>query len=88
MTAPPPTRRGASADPIPIPPPHTPCPALQVTKEEDLPRIMREFLFSDPHTPVVLNAVCEADEHVYPMVAAGQALDQCIVSRPARPERV
>ena len=58
---------------------------MQVEKEADLPSIMREFLFADPDVPVLLNAVCEADEHVYPMVPAGFGLDQCIVSRPKRP---
>jgi hypothetical protein len=43
---------------------------------------MREFLFSDPHKPTLLNAVCEVDEHVYPMVPAGHALDACITARP------
>jgi hypothetical protein len=53
-----------------------------VEREEDLPRVMREFLFSDPDTPVLLNAICEVDEHVYPMVPGGHALDQCITARP------
>ena len=42
--------------------------ASQVTNESDLPAVMREFLFADPNVPVLLNAICEADDHVYPMV--------------------
>ncbi len=40
---------------------------LTVKTEEELPAVMREFLNADPTVPTILNAVCEADEHVYPM---------------------
>jgi len=43
---------------------------------DDLPRVMDEFLKYDG--PVVLNAVIEKDEHVYPMVAAGKGLDEMV----------
>jgi hypothetical protein len=42
---------------------------------------VREFLFDAPDTPTLLNAVCEADEHVYPMVPAGRALDDMVLGR-------
>ena len=42
---------------------------------------MKEFLFADPNVPTLLNAVCEADEHVYPMVPAGHGLDEMVKSR-------
>lgn len=41
---------------------------LTATSEEHLEAVVKEFLFSDPDTPTLLNAVCEADEHVYPML--------------------
>jgi acetolactate synthase-1/2/3 large subunit len=37
---------------------------LTVTKEGDLAAVMKEFLEADPDVPTLLNAVCEADEHV------------------------
>jgi acetolactate synthase I/II/III large subunit len=55
---------------------------LTVTTEAELPGVMADFLFGgDPNQPALLNAVCEVDEHVYPMVPAGHALDECIVAR-------
>ena len=57
---------------------------LTVTTEADLPAVMADFLWNGPNTPTLLNAVCDPDEHVYPMVPAGSALDKCIISRPAK----
>jgi acetolactate synthase-1/2/3 large subunit len=37
---------------------------LTLEKEQDLERIIREFLFDDPDVPTLLNAICETDEHV------------------------
>lgn len=54
---------------------------MTVTKEEDLSRVIKEFLFADPDVPTVLNAVCEADEHVYPMVPAGNGLHEMVMER-------
>ncbi len=54
---------------------------LTVTKEEDLARVMKEFLEADPDVPTILNAVCEADEHVYPMVPAGHGLHEMVLGR-------
>ena len=45
--------------------------------EADLPAVMEEFLKTD--RPVVLDAVCEKDEHVYPMVPAGSALHEMVL---------
>ncbi len=54
---------------------------LTVTKEEELEAVVREFLFADPDVPTLLNAICEADEHVYPMVPAGNGLDEMVMER-------
>lgn len=54
---------------------------LSVSKEEDLQKVMEEFLFADPTVPTLLNAICEADEHVYPMVPAGHGLDEMVMGR-------
>ncbi len=47
------------------------CQGLRVDNEADLPAVMEEFLKTD--RPVVLDAVCEKDEHVYPMVSASSS---------------
>jgi acetolactate synthase-1/2/3 large subunit len=44
---------------------------LTVTTEAELAGVMKEFLEADPDVPTILNAVCEADEHVYPMCVCG-----------------
>jgi acetolactate synthase-1/2/3 large subunit len=54
---------------------------LTVATDADLERVVKEFLFADPDVPTLLNAVCEADEHVYPMVPAGPALDEMVLGR-------
>jgi acetolactate synthase-1/2/3 large subunit len=41
---------------------------------EELPAVMAEFL--ETKEPVILDAVVEKDEHVYPMVPAGKALHE------------
>eukprot|EP00948_MAST-09A_sp_MAST-9A-sp1_P003565 g3565.t1 len=48
---------------------------LKVSREEDLEQVLEEFIAYDDG-PVVLDAVCEKDEHVYPMVPAGAALHE------------
>jgi acetolactate synthase-1/2/3 large subunit len=50
---------------------------LRCTKKEDLPRIIGEFLAHDG--PVVLDAVVEKHEHVYPMMPAGQTVDDMVL---------
>jgi acetolactate synthase-1/2/3 large subunit len=52
------------------------CKGLRVLTEEELPEVMREFLTCEE--PVLLDAVCDAAQHVYPMVPAGTALDQMV----------
>lgn len=48
----------------------------------DLKGAMAEFLaYNDG--PVVLDAVCSKDEHVYPMVPSGKPLDQMVLAPPA-----
>ena len=53
---------------------------LTVTKEGDLAAVMKEFLEADPDVPTLLNAVCEADEHVRSSRQRQQPL--CNSSRP------
>lgn len=53
------------------------CGAFRVTKLEDLPRVMEEFLAYDG--PAVLDALVEKHEHVYPMVPAGQSVDEMVL---------
>lgn len=51
---------------------------LKLEKEKDIEAIMKEFLeYNDG--PIILDAVCEKDEHVYPMVPAGKALDEMVL---------
>lgn len=51
---------------------------LKLEREQDIERVMREFIeYRDG--PIVLDAVCEKDEHVYPMVPAGKALDEMVL---------
>lgn len=47
----------------------------------DLPEKMAEFLAYKG--PVVLEAMCSKDEHVYPMVPAGKPLDEMVLGPPA-----
>ncbi|KDO26291.1 acetolactate synthase [Saprolegnia parasitica CBS 223.65] len=52
------------------------CKAIRCTDEADLPRAMAEFLAADG--PILGEFVVEKDEHCYPMVGAGRALDEMI----------
>ena len=54
---------------------------LTVTREGELEGVVKEFLEADPTVPTILNAVCEADEHVYPMVPAGHGLHEMVLER-------
>lgn len=49
---------------------------LTLTTIEDVPRVIAEFLAAEG--PVLLNAVVEKDEHVYPMVPTGKGLDEMV----------
>jgi acetolactate synthase-1/2/3 large subunit len=53
--------------------------ALQVRTMEELPAKMKEFLEYDGTRPIVLECLVSS-EHVYPMVPAGKALHEQIVS--------
>ena len=53
------------------------CGAFRVTKLEDLPRIMDEFLAYEG--PAVLEALVEKHEHVYPMIPAGKSVDEMVL---------
>ena len=57
---------------------------LTVRAEADLRAVVREFLFADPDVPTLLNAVCEADEHVFPMVPAGHGLHEMVHGVPPK----
>jgi acetolactate synthase-1/2/3 large subunit len=54
------------------------CKGLRVRTLEELPRAMEEFLATDE--PVILDAIVEKNEHVYPMVPAGKALHEMVSS--------
>ena len=53
--------------------------ALRCTKVAELPAMMKEFLEYDGTRPIVMECVVSS-EHVYPMVPAGKALHEQIVS--------
>ncbi|KAJ0405271.1 hypothetical protein ATCC90586_009778 [Pythium insidiosum] len=53
------------------------CTGLRCSKEEDLPEIMAQFLAEDG--PVLAEFMVEKNEHCYPMVGAGRALDEMII---------
>ncbi|KAJ3150750.1 Acetolactate synthase, mitochondrial [Irineochytrium annulatum] len=48
------------------------CKGLRARTMAELPAVMKEFL--ETKEPVILDAVVEKNEHVYPMVPAGRAL--------------
>ncbi len=50
------------------------CKGLRVRTLKELPSVMSEFLASEE--PVLLDAVVEKDEHVFPMVPAGMGLHE------------
>jgi acetolactate synthase-1/2/3 large subunit len=52
---------------------------MRVERAADLPRVMQEFLAYDDG-PVLLEAVVDEDEHVYPMVPGGKALDEMVLA--------
>ena len=52
---------------------------IKVTRIADLPAAMHEFLTYDDG-PVLLEAVVDQDEHVYPMVPGGKALDEMVLA--------
>jgi acetolactate synthase-1/2/3 large subunit len=53
------------------------CVGLRCNKPEDLPGAIKAFL--EAKGPVILDAVCDDAEHVYPMVPAGKALDEMVL---------
>ncbi len=53
------------------------CKAVRVTKLEDLPAKMKEFL--DHDGPAILEAMVEKHEHVYPMLPAGKTVDEMVL---------
>lgn len=52
------------------------CTGLRLDRPEDVSRVVEEFLACEG--PVVLDAIVEKEEHVYPMVPAGKALDDMV----------
>lgn len=52
---------------------------LRCTKLADLPGMMKEFLEYDGKRPIVLECLVSS-EHVYPMIPAGKALHEQLVS--------
>ncbi|KAL6079988.1 Acetolactate synthase, mitochondrial [Balamuthia mandrillaris] len=59
------------------------CKGLRARTEEELPAAIKEFLACDG--PVLLDAVVDKNEHVYPMVAAGKALDEMVLFQEQQP---
>jgi acetolactate synthase-1/2/3 large subunit len=55
------------------------CKALRCTNLDELPAMMKEFLEYDGTRPIVMECLVSS-EHVYPMVPAGKALHEQIVS--------
>jgi len=53
------------------------CTGLRVSKEEDLPAKMAEFLACEG--PVILEAVVCKEAHVYPMIPAGRGLHEMVL---------
>eukprot|EP00004_Rigifila_ramosa_P027784 TRINITY_DN9169_c0_g1_i1.p1 TRINITY_DN9169_c0_g1~~TRINITY_DN9169_c0_g1_i1.p1 ORF type:complete len:632 (-),score=127.71 TRINITY_DN9169_c0_g1_i1:92-1810(-) len=57
---------------------------MTLTRREDTERVLSEFLaYNDG--PVLLNCIVEKQENVYPMVPAGAALDEMVLSDPSNP---
>jgi len=52
------------------------CTGLRLDHADDVTRVVEEFLACEG--PVVLDAIVEKEEHVYPMVPAGKALDEMV----------
>jgi acetolactate synthase-1/2/3 large subunit len=50
------------------------CKGLRVRTREELPSVMEEFLKTEE--PVILDAVVDKAEHVFPMVPAGMGLHE------------
>ena len=53
------------------------CKAWRVTKQADLPAVMKEFIAHDG--PAVLECLVEKHEHVYPMMPAGKTVDDMVL---------
>ena len=52
------------------------CTGLKLEKAEDIPEVITKFL--ECEGPVVLDAIVQKEEHVYPMVPAGKALHEMV----------
>ena len=52
------------------------CTGLKLEKPEDIPDVITKFL--ECEGPVVLDAIVQKEEHVYPMVPAGKALHDMV----------
>ena len=52
------------------------CTGLKLDKPEDIPEVITKFL--ECEGPVVLDAIVQKEEHVYPMVPAGKALHEMV----------
>ena len=49
----------------------------KLSKENELESVVAEWLACEK--PTVLDALCEKDEHVYPMVPAGKGLHEMVL---------
>ncbi|ORY43588.1 acetolactate synthase [Leucosporidium creatinivorum] len=59
--------------------------AIRCDNIADLPAKMKEFMEYDNNRPVLFDARCVKNEHVYPMVAAGKALHQVLLHPALKP---
>lgn len=53
------------------------CRGMRVSSYDDLPGAISQFLAHDG--PIVLDALVDKEEHVYPMVPAGRGLDEMVL---------
>eukprot|EP00127_Corallochytrium_limacisporum_P003752 Clim_evm84s152 gene=Clim_evmTU84s152 len=56
------------------------CKGIRLDKDTDVEKAVEEFLSHDG--PVVMDAIVEKSEHVYPMVPAGRGLDEMVLEKP------
>ena len=63
------------------------CIGIRVDKAEDLEGAMEAFLKDTGGRPILLEAVVEESEHVYPMVPAGKGLHEMVLGPPSETEK-
>ena len=61
--------------------------AIRVETAEELPAKMKEFLEYRGDRPILMECIVEKNEHVFPMVAAGSALNEFILHPRLAPKK-